>query len=228
VKAVFFDLDYTLYDQRQYLKGALADVAEAVGRVCGRDWNSLRVSLFRTWNRLGTDCAYLFDAWLGEAGIFTPALLTLCVEAFHGHRARGLHLFKGADRVLRKLKQDYFLGLITDGHPLMQRRKVGALSLEDRFDFILYTRERSWGKPDPRIYRCALEAAAVKPGEAVYVGDHPVKDMAGARQAGLYAVRLLRGEFRGWPDDETHPPHRRIRGLPSLPGAVENLAGGER
>ena len=221
LKAVLFDLDYTLYDQRQYVEGAFADVAKAISQDCGQEGNSLRESLWRTWTRLGTDYAFLFNEWLEEAGILTPEHITLCVRVFHAHCPEGLVLYEGADEVLGALKQKYTLGLITDGDPGMQRNKLRALNLKTRFDFILYPQERSWRKPDDRIFHWALETANLKAGEAVYVGDHPVKDIAGARRAGLKTVRLLRGEFRYMPDDPVFPPHRRIHDLPDLSGLLK-------
>jgi putative hydrolase of the HAD superfamily len=40
-------------------------------------------------------------------------------------------------------------------------------------------------KPDPRIFRIALEAMGVEPGDAWYIGDMPGIDVVGARRAGM-------------------------------------------
>ena len=50
-------------------------------------------------------------------------------------------------------------------------------------------------KPDPRIFQAALTALGVAPGEAVFVGDSPSRDMAGARGLGMphVLVRCRRG-----------------------------------
>jgi FMN phosphatase YigB (HAD superfamily) len=40
-------------------------------------------------------------------------------------------------------------------------------------------------KPDPRIFRLALEAMAIEADEAWYIGDMPAIDVVGARRAGL-------------------------------------------
>lgn len=45
-------------------------------------------------------------------------------------------------------------------------------------------------KPDPRIFRPALEALEVEPGEALYVGDTVHADVEGARAAGMPVVQL--------------------------------------
>jgi putative hydrolase of the HAD superfamily len=43
-------------------------------------------------------------------------------------------------------------------------------------------------KPDPRIFRIALEAMQLAPDEAWYVGDTPAIDVVGARAAGLVPI----------------------------------------
>jgi len=44
------------------------------------------------------------------------------------------------------------------------------------------------GKPDPAIFRLALDAVGVAPERALHVGDTPAADVAGARAAGVHAV----------------------------------------
>jgi putative hydrolase of the HAD superfamily len=45
-------------------------------------------------------------------------------------------------------------------------------------------------KPDPRIFRLALDAMGITPSDAWYVGDMPGIDVVGARAAGLYPVLM--------------------------------------
>jgi HAD superfamily hydrolase (TIGR01549 family) len=51
-------------------------------------------------------------------------------------------------------------------------------------------------KPDPRIFRRAMEGLRVSPAEATFVGDSMARDMAGARAAGMPHV-WLSGEAGG-------------------------------
>ena len=60
-------------------------------------------------------------------------------------------------------------------------------------------------KPDPAIFRIALERLGVGPGQALHVGDSPELDGGGARAAGIDAVIVCR------------------RGQPP-PGAIASLA----
>lgn len=63
---------------------------------------------------------------------------------------------------------------------------LGALRLEP--DTVVLPSDAGAAKPDPRIFRVALERLGVPAAAALYVGDHPQHDVAGARRAGLRAV----------------------------------------
>ncbi len=64
------------------------------------------------------------------------------------------------------------------------------VGLRDSLDFVVDSGVVGVEKPDPRIFRIALERAGVAAAEAVHVGDLFPVDVAGARRAGLDAVLL--------------------------------------
>ena len=69
-------------------------------------------------------------------------------------------------------------------------------------------------KPDPRIFRLAMERAGVRPEESVYVGDNPVFDIGPAADVGMFPVLIdRRGRF---PDADG----TRITSMAQLPGVL--------
>jgi|DewCreStandDraft_1066081.scaffolds.fasta_scaffold12430_2 REG-2-like HAD superfamily hydrolase len=60
------------------------------------------------------------------------------------------------------------------------------------FDVVVASAAVGAAKPDPRIFRVALDALSVRPEEAVHVGDSYEADVSGARAAGVYPVLLDR------------------------------------
>jgi HAD superfamily hydrolase (TIGR01509 family) len=80
------------------------------------------------------------------------------------------------------------------------------------FDAEVFSAAVGLRKPDPRIYRIALEKLGVGPGEAMFVGDGANDELAGAERVGMTAVGVESpsGEL---PDDWDGP---RIRALPEL------------
>jgi putative hydrolase of the HAD superfamily len=80
------------------------------------------------------------------------------------------------------------------------------------FDVEVFSATCGLRKPDPRIYRLALDGLGVEAEEAVFVGDGANDELAGAERVGMKAVGVESpgGEL---PDDWTGP---RIRELPEL------------
>lgn len=74
------------------------------------------------------------------------------------------------------------------------------------FDVEVFSAKVGLRKPDPRIYRLALDQLGVEPDEAVFVGDGANDELAGARRVGMQAVCVLPPgrdvplwrEARGW------------------------------
>ena len=120
--------------------------------------------------------------------------------------ARRLHLPESETRAVR---DEFFAGDITDLHlldfmrGLRKQYKVGLISnawsdlrpwiaskkFEDAFDAMTISAEARVAKPDPRIYRIALEELGVAPAESVFLDDFP-ENVAGARAVGMQAIRF--------------------------------------
>ena len=98
-------------------------------------------------------------------------------------------LFPDAAQTLSCLRTSGLkLGLITNGSIRMQNRKLQCLVLSPLFDTILISDAEGISKPDPRIFHRALDRLNTNPAQAVFVGDHPEVDVAGARAAGMRAI----------------------------------------
>jgi putative hydrolase of the HAD superfamily len=69
-------------------------------------------------------------------------------------------------------------------------------------------------KPDPAIFRLALDALGVEPGAAIHVGDTPGADVAGARAAGVTPVLIDPYDLH--PDVDC----QRVRSLADVPAIV--------
>ncbi len=200
IAAVLFDLDDTLYDQRQWLNGAWQAVA-ARAAIDGADGDRLEDAL-RALAADGSDRGNIIDralAQVGETSISVPAL----VAAFRSHAPTQLDPYPGVVKALTDLHARVALGLISDGDPVIQQAKLDALGLKPFFSSVVLSDEhgRAHRKPDPLPFRVALTELGVDARDAVYVGDRPAKDVAGAVCSGLRGVRVRTGEWRDEPDD---------------------------
>ena len=102
-----------------------------------------------------------------------------------------------AERVLARLRAGGLrAGVISNSNGSVQGI-LEELGLARHLDFILDSAVVGVEKPDPRIFRMALDEANVAPTEAVYIGDLYSVDVLGARGAGLRAILLDPGKVWG-------------------------------
>ncbi len=187
IRAVVFDLDDTLYSERDFLVSGYRAVASHVAR------------------RTGFAAVNIFEAMMailaksGRREVFPMVVSTFLdnsdslselIGIYRSHRPE-IRLLSGYRELLTRLRREFLLGIITDGIPEVQRRKVSALGLEDAVDQIIYTwdygRERE--KPDPLPFSILLRTLGVEPSRAVYVGDNDAKDCIGAHRAGMKYIK---------------------------------------
>ena len=69
---------------------------------------------------------------------------------------------------------------------------LAGCGLIDLVDDVVTSAATGAAKPDPAIFRRALELAGAEPAEAVHVGDSLDKDIEGARAVGIRAIFIAR------------------------------------
>lgn len=220
---VVFDLDDTLYPERQY---ALCGFRAAAA------WAKTELSL----DGLDADMTRLLDAgYLGRLfataleerlpGRYSPEHLQGLIAAYRACEPE-LTLFDDALWALDHYTAKGPLGLITDGTHAMQLKKVRALALEPRFKKIVYTdllgEARAFAKPHPRSFEMMERALADPGGRLVYVGDNPAKDFAAPNARGWITVQVVR---EGGIHDATRMieggvPQHKVGALTELPGVL--------
>ena len=106
---------------------------------------------------------------------------------------RKLHIvYDDVVPVLDKLKDRYKFGLLTNGAPDLQRRKLKGSGLTDYFDKVIISGEVGFGKPDPRIFELALERLGSTAGSSVMIGNSLKSDIIPAIEIGMTAVWVNR------------------------------------
>jgi HAD superfamily hydrolase (TIGR01509 family) len=85
------------------------------------------------------------------------------------------------------------LGLVSNAFdpPELLHRDLGRMGLAERLDVAVFSSEVGRRKPDPLIFRTALDRLGVEPGRALFVGDSLEADIAGAAGLGMRAVQAV-------------------------------------
>ncbi|HEU4702256.1 MAG TPA: HAD family hydrolase, partial [Conexibacter sp.] len=118
--------------------------------------------------------AYRREAWrlaLAEQGVEDAALAQELGERFARERRERHETFPGAAAALDALADQHALALVTNGAACLQREKLAASGLADRFVTVVVSADVGTAKPDPAIFRHALAQLGCASGEATMVGD---------------------------------------------------------
>ena len=91
----------------------------------------------------------------------------------------------GAKSVVQNLAGRFPLGLVSNGLPDVQYRKLETLGIRGLFKCIVLSGEVGIQKPDPRIFWLATASLVREPEECLYVGDSYAADVVGAKSAGM-------------------------------------------
>jgi putative hydrolase of the HAD superfamily len=117
----------------------------------------------------------------------------------------------GAVATVRELKSaGHRLGVVSNAEGRVERDLDGA-GFAGLFETVVDSHLVGFEKPDPQIFRIALERMSVSHEAAVFVGDVPSVDIVGARAAGLTAVLLDRHDLYATVDAP------RLRSIAELP-----------
>ncbi|HEV2011746.1 MAG TPA: HAD family hydrolase [Candidatus Limnocylindria bacterium] len=117
--------------------------------------------------------------------------------------------------------RDYRLALTTNGPSDVQRAKLRASGLDRFFPVVVVSADIGTGKPDPEIFRIALDQLGVTREEAVVVGDSHERDIVGAFSAGIASILVDRSRT-----NTDGPPRATatIASLADLASAVATLS----
>ena len=107
------------------------------------------------------------------------------------------------------------LALLTNGAHEAQRTKIERFELEGLFDVVLIEGALGYGKPDPRVYRHALDALGVAATDTWMVGDNLEWDVGGPQKLGILGI-WIDAKGQGVPATSAVRPDRIIRSLAEL------------
>ncbi|MCA0753796.1 HAD family hydrolase [Paenibacillus sp. N4] len=216
-KAVFFDLDDTLYDQLSPFELALgkaglndcvrsregaSDLFKSIRRHSDRLWIKHaggELTLERL--RIERTCAAF-----AELGIDLPEEAASLLQHCYEREQANIKLHTGAKDLLMNLKEGGMeTGIITNGPVSHQTNKITALGLKDAISDrrIFISDAIGAAKPDVGVFHYVRQAAGYQPHELIYVGDAWHNDIAPAYRAGWLAVWVnVRGQLPHAKDEE--------------------------
>jgi len=231
IRAISLDLDDTLWPIEACIVRAEAALDEWMHHHCPAAALrypplAMRAHRDQVWHsnpHLSHDLSSLRRMSLGEVfahfGLGEEAV-DHAMAAFNAARNR-VDFYPDALPALEELSRLLPLASLTNGNADLDMIGIGA-----HFSARVYSRDLGCAKPDRRMFEHAASLLEVDMGELLHVGDDPVMDVVGARDAGCMAVWLDRGAC-AWPPSLV-PPALRIESLDALPALLADLQGSRR
>lgn len=235
LKAIIFDLDDTLIDwsgfDGQWEERETLNLRRVFDYICREvrplnDFESFRSDFFMqtriAWetarsNLRAPHLGKVLVAAAERAGIPEDLLdADACLRQYEWGVIEGTAAFPDAAEALKEFTAAGLkLGIVTNAYQPMWMRDL-EMKNHGLLDFFpgcrISAADFTYLKPHPLIFEAALKCLEVKPDEAVFVGDNPVADIAGAQSAGMYAVLRV-----------THPTPPMLSGLIIPDAAINSL-----
>jgi putative hydrolase of the HAD superfamily len=189
IRAVLFDLDGTLYDRDEVVARVAIEqwdaFADRIGDVDRQDFIARTLELDEHGYARRAD---LYRSLLSGMDV-DPELAGDLERHFWDCYCRHSECPEDTVSTLTALRSaGKRLAVVTNGPTEWQSRKLRTLGLTVHFDEVVISESEGVAKPDRRIFMRTLDRLGVTPREAMFVGDHPDIDIAGAQDAGLLPV----------------------------------------
>lgn len=224
IKIIVFDLDDTLFPEREFVRSGFQAVGEWILNKYGvPGFFEVAWKFFAQGNR-----GKIFNLVLAEIGIEdNPQIIQELLQIYREHKPQ-ISLFSDARWAIDYFKGHKKLAAITDGYLITQRNKVAALEIASSFEAIVYSDEygrENW-KPSPVPYLKVMELTGFQGSECVYVGDNPHKDFVTAKKLSWLTVQIDRqdGEYSKNRPTPGYEADRTILSLTELEAILSEMA----
>ena len=220
IRALVFDLDDTLFPEREFVQSGFKAVDEWL-----RTTRSIRG--FQEKAAAAYDAGvrgHIFNLALRRLGMLDDwELVRQMVDVYRSHKPM-IRLFADAAWALHRFGGEKQLGLLTDGYLEVQRRKVSALGIAHRFAAMVFSDEggREAWKPSATPFEKVMTELQRRGKECIYVGDNPAKDFMAPKTLGWRTVQVRRagGEYAAVEAPLAYQADAIIHSLDELEGLI--------
>lgn len=205
IKAVLFDVDGTLFDRSLAQRKVLDIIVRQFPRVFDAFGIERVAKAFADSDRITTED---FEAGVPSDGLrrkrsrlflqlldlrkdLADAITEIYVRDYPTVDAS----MAGAVPLVKELSRRFIVGVVSNGLPDVQYRKLEAIGLQQVLSCIVLSEEIGIRKPDPRIFHHAARLLQLQPSECLYAGDSYASDIVGAKASGMLTCWLKRGQL---------------------------------
>lgn len=197
-KHLFFDLDHTLWDfdrnsaesiAELYDTFALAELGISSVDTFSNHFIRINKQLWADYDKNLITHGYIrenrFPMVFQAMGVDCGDIHTAMNDEYLQRLPRKKHLLDSAQEVLDYLQHRYQLHIITNGFADIQAIKLDSAGITHYFEHIITNGVVNAKKPDPAIFRYALDISGANASEGLMIGDNYEADILGGKRAGL-------------------------------------------
>ena len=197
IKSISFDLDDTLWPlmpnimkaeekTNQWIKENFPGTAKLLGK---QDAIEIRDKLIKEdpnlMNQISDLRKLMFYELNIRAGYGKEESENMAEEAFEiyfkGRNA--VTFYEGVIETLELLKNDYSLGVVTNGNADLQ-----VIGIDNLFDYIFSAADLNAHKPDPVMFEAVINRTGLRAEEICHIGDHPINDVKASLDFGMTPI----------------------------------------
>jgi putative hydrolase of the HAD superfamily len=196
-KAVLFDLDNTLTDFMR-MKDHACDAAISAMIDSGMDIGRVRArNVFSgLFEKHGMEDPQIFQKFLKKtSGNIDYRVLANAITAYRKAQTGILCPYPRIRKTLVRLKElGIMLGVVSDAPKLKAWLRLSEMNIADFFDFVVALEDTGKLKPHRLPFEAAIEKSGFAASNILFVGDNPVRDIKGAKNAGMKAALAKYGQ----------------------------------
>ncbi|QDO98879.1 haloacid dehalogenase type II [Ferrovibrio terrae] len=218
IKACLFDAYGTLFDVN-FAARALADELGPHWQPLAETWRAKQLNYSWLRSLMGAHVDFrqvtadALDFALEDRGLQDAGLRQRLLDLY-----LNLACYPEVPAMLQQLKDAGFVtGILSNGAPAMLEAACRSAGIDTLIDHLISVEDVGIYKPDPRIYRLAMEKL-VLPAHAIAFHSSNGWDIHAGKRAGFYAIWINRS---GQPAERLpNPPDVVLRGLAEVPGIL--------
>lgn len=202
-RAVFFDIDDTLYSTTDFARLARMNAARTMAKL-GLKWpvKKIYAELMEVIQEFSSNYEHHFEKLIlripekYRRGINPAILISAAVVAYHHTKFTHLNPFPDVVPFLKFLKQRNIVrGIITEGLEVKQAEKLLRLGIYGYLspNAIFISDQIGISKPNVKLYLRASQSISIPADRVMYIGNNPVTDIDPANKAGMITVKINRG-----------------------------------
>ena len=203
LRAIFFDIDDTLYSTTEFAARARAAAVQNMIRFGFRmQKDDCLRELDEVIHEFSANYEQHFDKLLLRVpahyyeGVNPAVLVAAAVAGYHDTKLRELTAHEDVVEVLKLLRRhtNLKLGVITNGLTIKQAEKIVRLNVYEYLDAnaVFISDQMGMNKPNAKFFLRACRSVGIPAHQSMYVGDHPELDVDSPNRIGMITVHSRR------------------------------------